>query len=972
MPIQSKSSFRIAIIILLPLIVLALGLSSLRPATAAADSANTIQHVLGVPTPSRAITLTVLGTYHTGVFDAGAAEIVAFDAASERGFVVNGATATVDILDVSDPVSPTLISQIDVTLYGGSVNSVAAHDGVVVAAVANVTRTLPGAAVFFDTDGTFISQVTVGALPDMVTFTPDGNSVLVANEGEPSDDYLTDPEGSISIIDISGGVAGLMQSDVMTADFATYNDRIEELRARGVRIYGPGASTAQDMEPEYIAVSPDGSTAFATLQENNALAVIDIASATVEDILPLGFKDHSQGPASLSTYEFDNLPTLGTTAGGQDILLGGLSGLWFEGMSVGGNYQFVTIPDRGPNGAPTDVDSDGEDERPFALPEYQARVIRFELNPTSGDIMLTEQISLTRSDGVTPITGLPNIPDVDEEPVDLFGNLLPYDEMGADMEGIVVAADNSFWMVDEYRPAIYHFDDAGQLIGRFVPTGTAALAGQPVGTFGDETLPEAYSSRRANRGFEGMALDTDSGILYAFIQTPLANPDRPASDNSNIIRMLGIDPATGIPVAEYVYLLEKADYGTSLVDKIGDAVYAGDGKFYVIERDSATSAVGKKFIFEIDLSGATNVLTHTFGMSETLEQQTADDLIGMNIYPVHKRKVTNLPSLGYLAGDKPEGLALLPDGRLAVLNDNDFGLLDEEIPGDGTIALNPEPVPVVLGLISFETGNRLDASNQDGGITLQNWPVLGMYQPDSIASFMTGGMTYYVTANEGDARDYGGYSEEERIGGLVLDTAVFSNAAFLQDNANLGRLNSSTVLGDLDRDGDYDQLYSYGARSFSIWDAYGNLVYDSSDDFEQITAAMLPDDFNSNNDANGSFDSRSDDKGPEPEAIAIGGINGRTYAFIGLERIGGIMVYDVTDPHAPTFVQYLNNRDFSGDPTMDSAGDLGPEGIIFVASSDSPTGQPLLLVANEISGSTTIYRIEGGGSTIYVPVVIHN
>lgn len=135
---------------------------------------------------------------------------------------------------------------------------------------------------------------------------------------------------------------------------------------------------------------------------------------------------------------------------------------------------------------------------------------------------------------------------------------------------------------------------------------------------------------------------------------------------------------------------------------------------------------------------------------------------------------------------------------------------------------------------------------------------------------------------------------------------------------------------------------------------------------------MLPDDFNSNNDANGSFDSRSDDKGAEPEAIAIGVINGRSYAFIGLERISGIMVYDVTDPHAPTFVQYLNNRDFSGDPTMDSAGDLGPEGIIFVASSDSPTGQPLLLVANEISGSTTIYSIEGEVPTIYLPIVIQD
>ena len=152
-------------------------------------------------------------------------------------------------------------------------------------------------------------------------------------------------------------------------------------------------------------------------------------------------------------------------------------------------------------------------------------------------------------------------------------------------------------MVDEYRPSIYNFDADGVLINRFVPVGTAELAGQTEGTFGTETLPEEYSNRRRNRGFEAVALDTDNGILYSFIQTPLANPDRDASDNSNVIRILGMDPEDGEPVAEYVYLLEGTTFGDSKVDKIGDAVYAGDGKFLVSERDSSTSEAAKKFIF---------------------------------------------------------------------------------------------------------------------------------------------------------------------------------------------------------------------------------------------------------------------------------------------------------------------------------------------------------------------------------------
>ena len=157
------------------------------------------------------------------------------------------------------------------------------------------------------------------------------------------------------------------------------------------------------------------------------------------------------------------------------------------------------------------------------------------------------------------------------------------------------------------------------------------------------------------------------------------------------------------------------------------------------------------------------------------------------------------------------------------------------------------------------------------------------------------------------------------------------------------------------------QLYSYGARSFSIWDESGGLVFDSGDDFEQITAQLIPAEFNSNNDENGSSDSRSDDKGPEPEGIEIAKVFSKTYAFIGLERVGGIMVYDITTPRNPKFVEYVTSRDFTGDAEAGTAGDLGPEGLTFIAPADSPNGRPLLVVANEVSGSTTIFQIDGPG-----------
>ena len=497
------------------------------------------------------ISLSVLGTYRTGIFDESAAEISAYDPRSKTLFVVNGENKVVDMLHIADPTNPVHINAIDVTPYGGSANSVAVANGLVAVAVEAEVKQNSGSLVIFNTSGKYLKSFVVGALPDMVTFTPDGRYILVANEGEPNSDYSVDPEGSVSIIDLT---RGLQHAKVKNADFQKFNKNKDELIAGGVRIFGPNATVAQDLEPEYITVLPHSAFAWVSLQENNAIAKIDIRSGRVIKIMPLGFKDHS-------------LPANGLDASDRDDTI----------------------------------------------------------------------------------------------------NIVPYDK------------------------------------------------------------------------------------------------------------------------------------------------------------------------------------------------------------------------------------------------------------------------------------------------------VLGMYQPDAIAAYSVRGNTYIVTANEGDARDYDTFSEEDRVGELVLDANAFPSWDELQQKNILGRLTVTNTLGDIDGDGDFDKLYAFGGRSFSILKATGHgleQVFDSGDQFEQITAAVIPAEFNSDNSENDSFDNRSDNKGVEPEGIAIGTIGKKTYAFIGLERVGGIMVYDISTPQSPKFVQYINNRVFSGDAEVDTAGDLGPEGIAFIPAHESPDGHPMLAVANEVSGSTTLYRIE--------------
>ncbi|WP_231441944.1 choice-of-anchor I family protein [Brevibacterium zhoupengii] len=544
-----------------------------------AAAAAEVSEPISYSAPEANLDLGFLGSHETGQFDESAAEITAVH--GDTAFTVNAKAATVDIIDISDPHKPEKSGEVT---GSGIANSIAVRDdGLGVIALENEDKTAPGSLMFFDattTSATVLGTVEVGSLPDMVALTPDGAHALVANEGEPDEDFGTDPEGSVSVVDLPAEVAAPEESDVHTADFHDLEDGGSKTLTDDVRVFGPephdDLPVSRNLEPEYITVA--GDKAYATLQEANAIAVVDIATAEVTDVLPLGFKDHGQ---------------------------------------VG-------------NGL------DASDRDPEDAPEKN--------------------------------------------------------------------------------------------------------------------------------------------------------------------------------IAEY--------------------------------------------------------------------------------------------------------------------------------PG-----------------------------------------LKGAYMPDTISTFTSGGTDYLVTANEGDSREWGDFVDAARVKDLGEDElAPVCETSPLADklgDEDLGRLNVITDLG-LSESGDcYEELYSFGARSFSVWTTEGTLVADSGDSFEQMTAEAIPDFFNSNH-SESNLEGRSDDKGPEPEALTVGQVGETTYAFAGFERVGGIAAFDLSDPANPTFATYFNNRDFSisvedeiedaadPDALLSSAGDLGPEGITFLGADESPTDEAALVVGNEVSGTTSLYSVadlnDDGGS----------
>ncbi|SFE09638.1 hypothetical protein SAMN05518672_104460 [Chitinophaga sp. CF118] len=286
------------------------------------------------------------------------------------------------------------------------------------------------------------------------------------------------------------------------------------------------------------------------------------------------------------------------------------------------------------------------------------------------------------------------------------------------------------------------------------------------------------------------------------------------------------------------------------------------------------------------------------------------------------------PNASFAQDMEPEYVTVSPDSKTAWVTLQENNAIAKI---DLTTKTATDIFP--LGFKDYnQDANAIDPSDKDNAISFSEWPVKGMYQPDAIAVLQTGGIPYLFTANEGDVREYTGFVEAKRIKNISLDLTAFPNAADLQKDAQLGRLNITTTLGDANGDGLYETLYSFGARSFSVWNGVnGSLVYDSKNELEvKANAAGYYD------------DARSDDKGVEPEGITLGQIGNKNIAFIGMERADAIAVYDVSKPDAPVFLQILKSGD-------------APEGVLFVAAKDSPTGKSLLIVSSEDDGVLKVY-----------------
>jgi hypothetical protein len=354
--------------------------------------------------------------------------------------------------------------------------------------------------------------------------------------------------------------------------------------------------------------------------------------------------------------------------------------------------------------------------------------------------------------------------------------------------------------------------------------------------------------------------------------------------------------------------------------------FSPDGKYIVTANEGEPSGD-----YSIDPEGSISIIdtqngyqVTTLGFQGFAGQQAALMAQGFRVFG---------PGASLAQDAEPEYVAISSDSQTAWVTMQENNAVAKVSLASKTIeALMP------LGFKDHSrAGNGFDASDRDDQVAFATRPVMGMYLPDAMAYFSANGGQFLITANEGDSRDYDGFSEEERVKDVTLDPTAFPDAEALQADAALGRLKITSTMGDEDGDGDYDALYTYGARSFSIWDAAsGTLLHDSGEALEQDLLANAPSRYD---------DGRSDDKGVEPEGVAVGTVNGRTLAFIGLERADAVLVYDISTPTAPVFLQVLETGD-------------APEGIWFISKEQSPSGRSLLVVSSEDDGVVKVFEPE--------------
>ncbi|MCP9903796.1 esterase-like activity of phytase family protein [Cyanobium sp. BA5m-10] len=662
---------------------------------------------------------------------------------------MGGGSGALVVSDLRNPASPVAVARGTSDVVGETFQSVAVFGNLLAVAVQNVVKTDPGFVQFYDLTNpslpTLLSTLTVGALPDQVKFSADGRKLLVTNEGEPNTAYTIDPVGSISVIDTAAYLlavpAAPAQVNVQTIDFSAWNNRKAELINRGIRITGKAGVTttlAQDIEPEAIAIAADGKTAYVSLQENNGIAVLDISTATpkITSIFSAGIQDWDRGTASAKNYSY----TLSYAPGNENLpsgaQAGGLSGLFFAGTETVGTATldiYYSVTDRGPNGALV------AGKRQFLDPDFQPTIYKLGMDRATGAVSELGKIGLKRADG-TPLTGLPQLQGKDDIPIDTANQNLAYDAFGIDSETVSIftasfggVSRKVFAVGDEYRGQIGIFDfSTGNLIQRYIPSGQKALLqaqhGSVIGAETIDSLPAIYGNRWSNRGIEGMAFNSKDGLLYAFMQSPFdidSNNDGVAAERSpsQLTRILAIDPATGTPVKEHLYLLS----GRPGQDKIGDVTYdAVRNVFLVMERDSSRALNGFKSVYEVDLRGATNTLPLTLGsqVSEAaLPSQTF--MVGTEGRAVFREVIDagEQGNNGYRFNGIPDGIGVTDngDGTLRVLVTHELRETAGDVRAHGSkgayvsdLTIDKATLAVISGKDFLASANDLFLASADG------------------------------------------------------------------------------------------------------------------------------------------------------------------------------------------------------------------------------------------------------------------
>lgn len=526
---------------------------------------------------------------------------------------------------------------------------------------------------------------------------------------------------------------------------------------------------------------------------------------------------------------------------------------------------------------------------------------------------------------------------------------------------------------------------------------TAGMAGITPAARGDAmTLLSNISANQPGGQSAGEIVSFDANTQRLFVTSSgggafrvnvfdVSNPAAPVPDGAPIdfssafgtpADMLGlssvkVDPqgrfgvATLIPAANtttpgklgFFNLATGAVLGTSDVGFHPDSVtFSLDGSRVVVVNEgefnptSATNAPGSVSV--IDVSGITagNVATLPSLPVTTTDFSAGNLAPGVSISGLRNSNIGAVGTSGTFIGAVPDfnnpgnvdPNAMEPE--YATVSGNEVIVSVQEANALATLDLTTNKWTRVANFGTIT--QTVDASNSDGGANIDD-VVRGLPMPDTVGSYSVGGTTYVVTANEGDARvddrdisRFGDVSGDDDMD-LILDDNYPATATGVRANAELGRLNVSRIDGDTDADGKIDTITMLGTRSFSIWEQTptgSTRVFDSGSFFEQ---------FIKDNDVAGFADGRSDDKGPEPEGLVLGEIDGRTFAFIGMERTSGIFMFDVTDPLDPLFVDYLR---------IDAGADtpLRPEGFEFVPAALSPTGQNLLVVGFEGDGDDSL------------------